>query len=114
MLSHANLAANAQSIVDYLLRATDSIVSACCRSTTPTALRCCTRISSSARCMVLESNLVFPHLVVAVAWRSERATGFSGVPSTFALLLQRVPLERIRSLVAALPDAGWRRDGAAR
>jgi acyl-CoA synthetase (AMP-forming)/AMP-acid ligase II len=40
---------------------------------------------------VLEQNLVYPHAVVETLAR-RRATGFAGVPSTFALLLARVDL----------------------
>ncbi len=40
---------------------------------------------------MIEPNLVFPHLIVETLAR-ERASGFSGVPSTYALLLDRVPL----------------------
>jgi acyl-CoA synthetase (AMP-forming)/AMP-acid ligase II len=49
-----------------------------------------THLAVGAR-VVLESNVVFPHLVVE-AIVHERASGFSGVPSTFLLLLNRVPL----------------------
>ena len=50
-----------------------------------------THLAVGAR-MVLEDNIVFPHLV-AEALERERATGFSGVPSTFALMLDRGRLE---------------------
>ena len=49
-----------------------------------------THLSVGAR-VSLAPNLVFPHLVVESLAR-ERATGFSGVPSTYALLLDRVDL----------------------
>ena len=43
-------------------------------------------------CVVIEDNLAYPHRVLQHL-SAERATGFSGVPSTFALLLSRVKLE---------------------
>ena len=46
---------------------------------------------ASGAFLVLEQNLVFPHLMVETMAR-ERVSGFSGVPSTFLLLLNRVPL----------------------
>ncbi|HEX7769886.1 MAG TPA: fatty acid--CoA ligase family protein, partial [Dokdonella sp.] len=91
MLSHANLAANVQSIVAYLgLEAGDSIVSVLPFYYSYGASVLHTHLAVGAR-VVLESNTVFPHLVVEAIAR-ERATGFSGVPSTFLLLLNRVPL----------------------
>src|SRR3546814_165295 len=51
-----------------------------------------THLAVGAR-VVLEDNLVFPHLV-AEALARERATGFPGVPSTFALLLERGRLDQ--------------------
>jgi acyl-CoA synthetase (AMP-forming)/AMP-acid ligase II len=93
MLSHANLAANVQSIVEYLgLRADDSIVSVLPFYYSYGASVLHTHLSVGAR-LVIESNLVFPHLMVETMAR-ERASGFSGVPSTFVLLLNRVPLDQ--------------------
>src|SRR3546814_8088618 len=51
-----------------------------------------TNLAGGAR-VVLEDNLVFPHLV-AEALARERVTGFPGVPSTFALLLDRGRLDQ--------------------
>src|SRR3546814_1058282 len=51
-----------------------------------------THLAVGAR-VVLEDNLVFPHLV-AEALARERVTGFPGVPSTFALLLDRGRLDQ--------------------
>ncbi len=99
MLSHGNLEANVESVVQYLaLGPGDSIVSllpfyySYGNSVLHTHL-------SVGGAVVLEQNLVFPHAVVETLAR-ERATGFSGVPSTFALLLSRVALEKydLRSL----------------
>ncbi len=92
-LSHRNLAANAASILDYLrLGPDDSIVSALPFYYTYGASVLHTHLAVGAR-VVLEDNVVFPHLI-AEALARERATGFSGVPSTFALLLDRGQLDR--------------------
>jgi acyl-CoA synthetase (AMP-forming)/AMP-acid ligase II len=91
MLSHANLAANVAGIVDYLgLRADDRIVSVLPFYYSYGSSVLHTHLAVGAR-IALEPNLVFPQLVVERLAR-ERATGFSGVPSTYALLLDRVDL----------------------
>jgi long-chain acyl-CoA synthetase len=93
MLSHGNLAANTEAIVPYLgLTHTDSIVSVLpfYYSYGNSVLH--THIASGAR-IVIGPSLVYPHLV-AEALAREAATGFAGVPSTFALLAARVPLDR--------------------
>jgi long-chain acyl-CoA synthetase len=90
-LSHANLAANTSAVVAYLrLSAEDSVVSVLpfYYSYGNSVLH--THVKAGA-CLVLERNLVFPHAVVETLSRT-RASGFSGVPSTFALLLNRVTL----------------------
>ncbi|SFN00066.1 class I adenylate-forming enzyme family protein [Dokdonella immobilis] len=91
MLSHANLAANVDSIVRYLeLGKDDSIVSVLPFYYSYGASVLHTHLSVGAF-LVIEANLVFPHLMVETMAR-ERVSGFSGVPSTFLLLLNRVPL----------------------
>lgn len=91
-LSHRNLAANTASILEYLrLGPEDSTVSALPFYYAYGASVLHTHLAVGAR-VVLEDNIVFPHLV-AEALERERATGFSGVPSTFALLLERGRLE---------------------
>ena len=91
MLSERNIASNVDSIVAYLgLGADDSIVTVLPFYYSYGASVLHTHLSVGAR-VVIESNLVFPQLV-AEALARERATGFSGVPSTYALLLDRVPL----------------------
>lgn len=91
MLSHANLAANVQAILAYLeLTADDSIVSILPFYYSYGASVLHTHLAAGAR-VVIESNLVFPHLMVETMAR-ERVSGFSGVPSTYVLLLNRVRL----------------------
>ncbi|MGY0798296.1 class I adenylate-forming enzyme family protein [Lysobacter sp. A286] len=91
MLSHANLLANAQSVIAYLgLGQDDSVLSVLPFYYAYGASVLHTHLISGAR-VVLAPNLLFPHLVVDDIAR-ERVTGFSGVPSTFALLLDHVAL----------------------
>lgn len=91
MLSQANFAANVEAIVAYLaLTGEDSIVSILPFYYSYGASVLHTHLAVGAR-LVIEPNLVFPHLIVETLAR-ERASGFSGVPSTYALLLDRVPL----------------------
>ena len=93
MLSHANLAANAAGIIQYLeLSATDSIVCVLPFHYSYGASVLNTHLSVGAR-LVVEPNLVFPHRVVETM-ACERVTGFAGVPSTFALLTSRVALDQ--------------------
>jgi long-chain acyl-CoA synthetase len=90
-LSHANLLANAQAVVTYLgLRADDRVLSVLPFYYAYGASVLHTHLMSGA-CVLLAPNLLFPHLVLEALGR-ERATGFSGVPSTYALLLEHVAL----------------------
>lgn len=92
-LSHLNLASNAASIIRYLeLTATDSVVSVLPFYYSYGSSVLNTHLVAGGR-VVIEPNMVFPHAVVETISR-ERASGFSGVPSTFALLLSRVDLGR--------------------
>lgn len=106
MLSHANLAANTRSILQYLeLENTDSIVNVLpfYYSYGNSVLH--THMSVGGR-VVLENNLVYPHKVIE-RMVAERVTGFSGVPSTFALILGRVDLsEYDLSAVRYMTQAG--------
>ena len=91
MLSHANLAANTDSIVAYLgLDSSDSIVASLPFYYSYGASVLHTHLAVGAR-LVIERNLVFPHVMVETMVR-ERVSGFAGVPSSFVLLLNRVPL----------------------
>lgn len=91
MLSHANLAANAESVAAYLeLGPEDRVLSVLAFYYAYGASVLHTHLISGA-CVVLAPNLLFPHLLLQ-ALSQERATGFSGVPSTYALLLQHTAL----------------------
>ena len=92
-LSHRNLAINADSVVRYLeLTSADSVVSVLPFYYAYGNSVLNTHLASGGR-IVLELNMVFPHAVVETMAR-ESVSGFSGVPSTFALLLSRVDLGR--------------------
>jgi len=92
VLTHGNLASNTRSIVAYLgLGPSDR-----CLNVLPfyysygnSVLQTHAAVGGS---LVLENSLAYPHQVIARI-ASERATGFAGVPSTYALILQRVPLD---------------------
>ncbi len=105
MLTHANLLANAQAIVDYLrLDASDRVLSVLPFYYAYGASVLHTHLISGAS-VVLGPGLMFPHLVLD-AIEQAGATGFSGVPSTFALLLEPLarhgrPLASLRYLTQA-------------
>lgn len=88
-LSHANLVANTQAVVAYLELSELDI----CVNVLPffysygnSVLHTYLWVGAS---IVLENSLAYPHLVVE-RMAQVRATGFAGVPSTYALLMQRV------------------------
>jgi long-chain acyl-CoA synthetase len=90
-LTHGNLLANASAVVRYLaLDERDSVLSILAFYYAYGASVLHTHLISGG-CVVLAPNLLFPHLLMDTIAR-ERITGFSGVPSTFALLLERVKL----------------------
>lgn len=91
VLSHHNVLSNTASIVQYLgLTAADSIVTILPFYYSYGSSVLHTHLSVGGR-VILEKNLLYPHAVVETLAR-ESATGFAGVPSTFALLLSRVKL----------------------
>ncbi len=92
MLSHANLTSNVASILAYLpLMASDRVLNVLPfyysygNSVLHTHL-------AVGGCVVIEDNLVYPHRMLE-RMVTERVTGFSGVPSTFTLLLNRVQFD---------------------
>ena len=90
-LTHAGLLANATAVVRYLaLDARDSVLSILAFYYAYGASVLHTHLIRGG-CVVLAQNLLFPHLLMDTIAR-ERITGFSGVPSTYALLLERVRL----------------------
>ncbi|HHJ13952.1 MAG TPA: AMP-dependent synthetase [Gammaproteobacteria bacterium] len=90
-LSHRNLASNIDSILEYLrLDANDRVLNVLPfyysygNSVMHTHL-------AVGGCLILENSLLYPRKVMETLVR-ERVTGFSGVPSTYNLLLNRVDL----------------------
>lgn len=91
-LTHGNLEANVDSILDYLhLEARDSIVNVLPFYYSYGNSILHTHLAVGAK-LVLENSLLYPHRVIE-RLSSEAATGFSGVPSTFNLILGRVKLK---------------------
>jgi long-chain acyl-CoA synthetase len=90
-LTHGNLLANASAVIRYLaLSEEDSVLSILAFYYAYGASVLHTHLLSGG-CVVLAQNLLFPHMLMDTIAR-ERITGFSGVPSTYALLLERVKL----------------------
>ena len=91
MLSHANLLANAEAVIDYLqLTADDSVLDVLPFYYAYGASVLHTHLLTGAR-IVLAPSLAFPPLLVQ-ALKAESITGFCGVPSTYSLLLEHVQL----------------------
>ncbi|MDH5648673.1 MAG: acyl--CoA ligase [Gammaproteobacteria bacterium] len=88
MLSHGNLFHNVNSIVGYLKLTGDDIVMNILPfyySYGNSVLH--THLAVGAT-IVLENSLLYPHKILQTM-EKERVTGFSGVPSTFSILLSR-------------------------
>jgi len=91
-LSHSNLASNTQSIIEYLgLTHKDSIVSVLPFYYSFGNSIMHTHLAVGGK-LVLESNFMYPHKTLE-KMVDEKVTGFSGVPSTYALLLGRTKLK---------------------
>jgi acyl-CoA synthetase (AMP-forming)/AMP-acid ligase II len=92
MLSHGNLVANNVTIIDYLQLSPDDVgltVMPFHFSYGNSVLH--THLGAGAT-LLLEDNLAYP-LVVMQRLQNERVTGFSGVPSTFAILMSRTRID---------------------
>jgi acyl-CoA synthetase (AMP-forming)/AMP-acid ligase II len=91
-LSHGNLASNVESILAYLqLTPEDRCLNVLPFYYSYGASVMHTHLAVGAT-LVLENSLVYVHNVIG-RMQSERITGFSGVPSTYALILSRVRLD---------------------
>jgi acyl-CoA synthetase (AMP-forming)/AMP-acid ligase II len=91
MLRHSNLMANTDSIIRYLRLNRDErhmVVLPFFYSFGNSILLSHFAVKAS---MVVHQNLVYPNVVLDLMVR-EKATGFSGVPSTYAILLNRSAL----------------------
>lgn len=92
MLSHGNLVANNVTIIEYLRLGPGDVgltVMPFHFSYGNSVLH--THLGAGAT-LLLEDNLAYP-LVVMQRLQNERVTGFSGVPSTFAILMSRTRIE---------------------
>ncbi len=90
-LTHRNLQTNTDSILKYLcLSASDSIVNVLPFYYSYGNSIIHTHLATGGK-LVLENSLLYPHQVMRRI-ETERATGFSGVPSTYSLLINRVNL----------------------
>ena len=122
MLSHLNICSNTESIVEYLkLTAADRMVVVLPFFYVYGLSLLHTHVAVGGA-LVLVNSLAFPNVVVN-AIRTHAVTGFAGVPSTFALMLERsnltstplpslryatqaggaMPPARIRQWLAAMP-----------
>jgi acyl-CoA synthetase (AMP-forming)/AMP-acid ligase II len=87
-LTHQNLISNADSIVRYLRLTADDrvmVILPFCYAYGNSLLTTHMRVGGS---LVLENSFSYPNIVLD-RMRDEEVTGFSGVPSSFALLLNR-------------------------
>lgn len=95
MLSHSNITANTTSIVEYLrLSRTDRMMVVLPLHYVYGLSLLHTHIFVGGS-LVLDNRFVFPNLVLQ-AMQTHEVTGFAGVPSTFAILLRRSSLARMR------------------
>jgi acyl-CoA synthetase (AMP-forming)/AMP-acid ligase II len=91
-LSHHNLSCNIRSILDYLhITESDSILNVLPFYYSYGNSILHTHLAVGAR-LVLENSMLYPRKIVE-RMAAENVTGFSGVPSTFALLLSRTKLK---------------------
>jgi acyl-CoA synthetase (AMP-forming)/AMP-acid ligase II len=92
MLGHGNLVANNVTIIDYLgLNPSDIGLTVMPFHFSYGNSVLHTHLGAGAT-LLLEDNLAYP-LVVMQRLQNERVTGFSGVPSTFAILMSRTRID---------------------
>lgn len=94
-LSHRNLASNALSIVEYLALSPDDSVMAILPFYYSYGASLLTTHVIAGGSLVLENGFHYPNLVLA-KMIAERVTGFAGVPSTFAILLNHSGVRKHR------------------
>ena len=91
MLSHTNLYENTRSIIDYLGIGPDDRVMNILPFYYSYGNSVLHTHMAAGGSIVLEDSLLFPHLVLE-RMVMEKVTGFSGVPATYSLLLNRTKL----------------------
>ena len=95
MLRHGNLIANTESIVQYLsLNENDSVMAVLPFFYSYGNSVLLTHIAAGGT-LVVNQSLMYPNVILEQMVQHD-VTGFSGVPSTFALLLHRSSLARFR------------------
>ncbi len=95
MLSHANLNANAESIVEYLnLKPTDSIMVILPFYYSYGTSLLTTHIKAGAT-LVIDNRFLYPNLVLD-NMEKEEVTGFAGVPSHYNILLRKSALRKYK------------------
>ena len=105
VLSHLNLVSNTRSIVEYLgLTSSDRVLAVLPFFYVYGKSLLNTHIAVGG-CVILENRFLFPQLAVDALER-DAATGFAGVPSTFAILLDKTniakrPLPALRYVTQA-------------
>jgi acyl-CoA synthetase (AMP-forming)/AMP-acid ligase II len=94
MLTHGNLSANAESIVSYLRLTAEDRVMAILPFYYSYGNSLLTTHVAAGGSLVLHNSFVFPNVLLDKMIQEE-ATGFSGVPSTFAILLNRSNIRKL-------------------
>jgi amino acid adenylation domain-containing protein len=88
MLTHRNIVSNTRSIVSYLGLTERDRVMCVLPFYYVYGLSLLHTHLAVGGCVIIDNRFAFPNIVLR-AMREQRATGFAGVPSTFALLLSR-------------------------
>lgn len=94
-LRHSNLVANTSSIIEYLkLDVNDSVMAVLPFFYSYGNSVLLTHIAAGGR-LVINQNFLYPNTILE-QMAAEEVTGFSGVPSTYAILLNRSALRRYK------------------
>lgn len=88
MLTHRNLSANARSIIEYLRLGQSDRAMVVLPFYYSYGNSLLTTHAMAGGTLVIENSMMYPNVVLD-AMLSERVTGFSGVPSTYAILLNK-------------------------
>ena len=88
MLSHNNLRANTESIIEYLHLTTDDKVMDILPLYYSYGLSLLLTHIKVGGCLVIDTRFVFPNVILGIM-EKEKVTGFAGVPTTFAMLMHR-------------------------
>ena len=95
MLSHLNLSANADSIINYLQLTQNDKVMVVLPFFYSYGNSLLTTHIKAGGTLVINNRFLFPNLVLE-EMMAEEVTGFSGVPSTFSILLNKSSLKKYR------------------